>query len=43
MGRGREGDNIGGDFNIRIGELGGMETEEIEVGRRIKDKVINNG
>lgn len=33
---------IGGDFNIRIGELGGMETE-IEVGRRIKDKVINNG
>lgn len=34
---------IRGDFNIRIGELGGMETEEIEVGRRIKDKVINNG
>lgn len=34
---------IGGDFNIRIGELGGMKTEEMEVGRRIKDKVINNG
>lgn len=33
---------IGGDFNIRIGELGCMETEEIEIGRRSKDKVIGN-
>lgn len=33
---------IGGDFNIRIGELGGEE-EEWSVGRKSKDKKIGNG
>lgn len=33
---------IGGDFNIRIGELGGEE-EEWEIIRRSKDKTIENG
>lgn len=34
---------MGGDFNIRIGELGGWEIEEMELERRSKDKVISNG
>jgi len=31
---------IGGDFNIRIGELGSVK--ELEVERRSKDKIIGN-
>ncbi|XP_071580229.1 uncharacterized protein [Temnothorax nylanderi] len=34
---------MGGDFNIRIGELGGWEIEEMELERSSKDKVISNG
>ena len=32
---------IGGDFNIRIGELG-IEEEALELGRKSKDKTIGN-
>jgi len=34
---------VGGDFNIRIGELGGRNIEEGDVERYSKDKVIGNG
>jgi len=34
---------VGGDFNIRIGELGGRNMEEGDVERYSKDKVIGNG
>jgi len=34
---------IGGDFNIRIGELGNGGVEEGVVDRYSKDKVIGNG
>ncbi|XP_077277120.1 uncharacterized protein LOC143905535 [Temnothorax americanus] len=34
---------IGGDFNIRIGELGGGEEEEGVWERKSKDRVIGNG
>lgn len=32
---------IGGDFNIRVGEIGGEE-EERDIRRRSKDKTIGN-
>jgi len=32
---------VGGDFNIRIGELGSVK--ELEIKRRSKDKIIGNG
>jgi len=40
-----EGKNviIGGDFNIRIGELGGEDLEDDGKNRRSKDKMIRNG
>lgn len=34
---------IGGDFNIRIGELGDGDEEEEGMIRKSKDKVIGNG
>lgn len=34
---------VGGDFNIRIGELGGGEEEEGGIERKSKDKTIGNG
>jgi len=34
---------VGGDFNIRIGELGGRSIEEGGIERYSKDKVIGNG
>lgn len=34
---------MGGDFNIRIGELGGGEEEEGGLERKNKDKIISNG
>lgn len=33
---------IGGDFNVRIGELGGGSREEREVERHSKDRVVGN-
>ena len=39
----RERTLIGGDFNIRIGELGGGEEEEGGIDRKSKDKTIGNG
>lgn len=38
-----EGIIIGGDFNIRIGELGGVEIGRQEMSRKSKDKIIDNG
>jgi len=34
---------IGGDFNIRIGEIGHDRSEECEVARKSKDKIIGKG
>jgi len=34
---------IGGDFNVRIGELGGRGMEEGGMDRCSKDKIIGNG
>lgn len=39
---GRENCVMIGDFNIRIGERGGLEKEG-EEGRKSKDKIIGNG
>lgn len=33
---------IGGDFSVRIGELGGGSREEGEVERHSKDRVVGN-
>lgn len=38
-----EGIIIGGDFNIRTGELCKIRDDNIEVGRKSKDKIISNG
>jgi len=34
---------VRGDFNVRIGELGGRNIEERDIERYSKDKVIGNG
>jgi len=34
---------VGGDFNVRIGELGGRNIEEEDIERYSKDKVVGNG
>jgi len=36
----REGIIIGGDFNIRIGEIGKDRMEKCDIARKSKDKII---